>query len=391
MPLVFLHGVSTRDGNAYREGVRLQQALLGHATLRGLAEEPTITHPYWGAYGARPRWNNASIPDGAFESFGAADELAATVEESVSAWPAENALLETARKSLVTAVDLAWTLVPDSQASPEVAELGAKCVAYAEANPQPAWLGAVHNDQQFLTQLSIHVDEWDPREAATSDATEPGAWESFGIGDAWGRVREGMNRLVGLPGRTAGSAVVAATRARLHGHLSLFIGDIFVYLDERGESEAPGEVPQLVIKELEEADAARNARDPHLILIGHSMGGNILYDVLTHFRPSLSVDVLVTVGSQVAVFEELKLFRASDKEIPSRPGERVPRPGNVRHWINVFDRQDVLSYVAGNVFDGVQDFEYSTGASVVGAHSTYFRRPTFHRRLNEHLMKALRP
>ena len=64
---------------------------------------------------------------------------------------------------------------------------------------------------------------------------------------------------------------------------------------------------------------------------------------------------------------------------------------NIKHWINVFDKQDILSFVAANVFADVEDFEYSTGASALGAHTSYFKRPSFHKRLNERLREHLEP
>jgi pimeloyl-ACP methyl ester carboxylesterase len=247
----------------------------------------------------------------------------------------------------------------------------------------------VDNDQQFLTQLQLAVDRWGATEAV--GAAQPGEWESFGWSDVWATVREGAGRTVGLPARVAGSAVVAASRSKLHGHLARFMGDIFVYLDERGDRTHPGPIPQIVIDAVAAAIAARTHDDPHVVIVGHSMGGNIVYDVLTHYRPDLEIDVLVTVGSQVGMFEEFKIFHESDEAVPVRPGDRVAKPANIKQWINVFDKQDILSFVAGKVFSGVEDFEYSTGASALGAHTSYFKRPSFHKRLNERLRKHLSP
>jgi pimeloyl-ACP methyl ester carboxylesterase len=136
---------------------------------------------------------------------------------------------------------------------------------------------------------------------------------------------------------------------------------------------------------LEEASRRVSDDDPHLIVVAHSMGGNIVYDLLTHYRPDLRVDVLATVGSQVAFFEELKLFMESDPSVPSSGADRVPRPANVDRWINIFDRNDILSFTTSGVFDGVEDYEYSTGEGILLAHTTYFLRPSFHDRLGDRL------
>jgi hypothetical protein len=130
--------------------------------------------------------------------------------------------------------------------------------------------------------------------------------------------------------------------------------------------------------------------DPHLIVIGHSMGGNIMYDILSHFLPQLhpdtNVDLFVTVGSQVALFEELKLFAASDRSIPVNPQlDRVAKPSLVDRWLNVFDLNDVFAFTTEGVFGGTRDFHYSTGKGLLKAHSAYFILPSFHRRLAEQL------
>jgi len=388
MPLVFVHGVNVRDGDSYLDTVRNQHNLFARASLRGLVEHSTITHPYWGDLAADPKWHNACVPDGEYESFGAEDAVALTLEEAATAWPEENPILAIARRGLPDAVDVLWTLIPSREASPELAEMGARAVSYAESDPRPVWLQSVTNDQQFVTQLQINVNAWVPSSAGV--AAQIGAWESFGSTDVWASVREGAARLVGIPGRAAGSVVVAATRSKVHGHLARFMGDIFVYLNERGDHVHPGPIPRLMIDAIEAASDARTEDDPHVLLVCHSMGGNIVYDVLTHYRPDLEVDALVTVGSQVGMFEELKVFRESNVAVPRQGGDRVTKPTNVKHWLNVFDRQDILSFATSRIFAEVIDFEYSTGSSVLGAHTSYFKRPSFHKRLNERLTEALR-
>lgn len=391
MPLVLVHGVSTRMSAAYRAAVKKQEDLLVRLALRGLASDPWVSHPYWGDRGAHPAWQGASLPAGDFESFGADEQLEAMVAGLGPELDGPHPLLSLARSRFIEAIDLLWALIPADRSSTEVAELGAKTLAYAEANQRPDWLGQVDNDQQFLTRLAIEVDAWEPVPAGAAADAET-SWESFGLADAWDRVSEGARRLLASPLRGAGSVAVAALRSTLQSAMATFFGDVFVYLAQRDAADGTaGPIPALIIAALDEAAAARSATDPHLVVVGHSLGGDILYDVLTHYRPDLGVDVLVTVGSQVPFFEELKLFHASRSDIPSAQTPKVSRPPGVAHWLNIFDRQDILSYSGSAVFDGINDFEYSTGASAFGAHTTYFERPSFHRRLNERLNELLNP
>ncbi|RYP87301.1 hypothetical protein EKO23_06810 [Nocardioides guangzhouensis] len=366
-----------------------QRDMLAGLGLRGLASTPTILHPYWGGEGAKPAWGGASLPDGSYESFGAGDQVAALVEEVAPGLEGPNPLLTLARRDLIIAVDLLWVLVPPDRSNAEVAELGAKAGTYAEAKGRPGWLDEVTNDQQFLTRLAVEVDAWQPQATSPVAATE---WESFGVADVWDRVREGASRLVSTPSRVVGSAAVAAGRAKAQSAVALFLGDVLIYLDRRDDNAGrPGPITQVVIDAVDQALDAVTPADPHLVLMGHSMGGNILYDILTHYRPNLSVDALVTVGSQVPFFEELKLFQSSDASIPSPTIVKQALRSGIRHWLNIFDRQDILSFSGRAIFDRIEDLDYSTGASVLGAHTTYLERPSFHRRLNERLHAALVP
>ena len=61
------------------------------------------------------------------------------------------------------------------------------------------------------------------------------------------------------------------------------------------------------------------------------------------------------------------------------------RPKNINRWLNVLDGNDVFSFRAESVFDGVTDFRYDTGFGQIAAHGGYFERPSFYRRLAERL------
>jgi pimeloyl-ACP methyl ester carboxylesterase len=135
-----------------------------------------------------------------------------------------------------------------------------------------------------------------------------------------------------------------------------------------------------------EAANQRTASDP-LVIIAHSMGGIIAYDILSNFAPNVTADVLCTVGSQVGLFEEMKLFVRSDNAVTQSSGRKVAKPANITNWINVFDYNDVLSYRLEPVFDEVIDYLYPSG-SLLHAHGAYFSEPTFYRRLADRVREA---
>jgi hypothetical protein len=50
-----------------------------------------------------------------------------------------------------------------------------------------------------------------------------------------------------------------------------------------------------------------------------------------HMPQKIGVDLLLTVGSQVGLFEELKPFKNSNRAV--RASAVVPKPANVGRWI----------------------------------------------------------
>jgi pimeloyl-ACP methyl ester carboxylesterase len=157
-----------------------------------------------------------------------------------------------------------------------------------------------------------------------------------------------------------------------------FLGDVLVYFHQQHSAAAP--IREIVASAIRDAQRRTESADP-LVVVAHSMGGSIAYDLLTHELADAPIALLVTAGTQVGLFEELGLFRGNEPAT-SRPGERrkTPRPANIARWINVFDYSDLLGFLVGPVIDGVDDFAYRTG-SLIRAHSHYFLQPSFHHRL----------
>ena len=132
------------------------------------------------------------------------------------------------------------------------------------------------------------------------------------------------------------------------------------------------------------------------MVLSHSMGGQIVYDIVTHFLPNLKshekykdiyIDFWCASASQVGFFEELKLFLASDEKYSAKSGQRVPRPDKqyLGYWWNVWDYNDFISYSAKDIFDEVEDGVYNTGMFLMDAHGGYLVRPSFFRQFAEKL------
>jgi hypothetical protein len=104
-----------------------------------------------------------------------------------------------------------------------------------------------------------------------------------------------------------------------------------------------------------------------VVAVGHSLGGIILVDLLTQEQAPV-VDRLITVGSQSP------LFFAIDALDRHRPGQQVPLP--FTPWLNIYNRNDLLSFLATGVFpgvDGIADVEVDAGVPFPESHSAYWQ------------------
>ena len=98
-------------------------------------------------------------------------------------------------------------------------------------------------------------------------------------------------------------------------------------------------------------------------LLAHSLGGIACFDLLAMPDPP-PVARLITVGSQSPFFYELGALTSL------KPPQRLPQ--GFPPWLNVFDRNDFLSYFAGRLFEEAKDMEVDSGQPFPDSHSAYF-------------------
>lgn len=294
---------------------------------------------------------------------------------SDSAISTGGSLLDNARRDLAEVVDVlygaAMVATATEQQNREIARSYLVVSKYAENNPAPAWL-ADATETNFVDQLFFHA----------SSSQE----EAFGASGILDSLREGFSRILNVLPSVGTSAGVIFARKQLNAGVTCFAGDAFTYLARRGSKDSPGDIVHTVLTALHEAAAKKCSKDDKLIVIAHSFGGEIVYDIVSHFDTKLEIDWLVSVGSQIGLFEELKLYIASSATVPPDPPVgRIAKPASVKKWLNIFDLNDVLSYRVEPVFEGASDFRYDTGYGAFGAHSGYFMRPSFYRCLANRL------
>ncbi|NTU84442.1 MAG: hypothetical protein HGA45_34615, partial [Chloroflexales bacterium] len=213
--------------------------------------------------------------------------------------------------------------------------------------------------------------------------------------DGADRWRELRRRGLWMPTHLASKAVARA-RHMMSAEVVEFLGDALVYFAARGTAAQPGPIVRRVLAGLEAAHEAQAARGGEpLVVFSHSMGGQIVYDLMTHFLPArqsapeLHIDFWAAASSQVGLFEELKLFAASDAA--HGPGAPAPAPDRryLGHWWNVWDPDDFLSFSVRDIIAGADDGPYKSGLGAGMAHFGILRQPSFYQLFGEHLRAVL--
>lgn len=406
MPLVFVHGVSVRFEDPSNDPlVKARTALFRKFALRTLVTDPAkslVLNPYWGKEAAKFPWNHAGLPSESYEVFGSDDAMSSALmnvsPDAVS--DPDTVLCRISQTSFEAAVDALWKLAAvdlEDELIGEFANTAFEIAAYVEANPNPSWVESASDDNAWLTMLMSETRSWTQEHEVVGNAS-PGqvhtTLETFGSGafsdklqavvasirDSAVRLGDELRRF-GTRARGPLDSIFMKMRAPMHRGLATFLGDVFVYFRQREQHRRP--IVDVITADLSLAAANKRQTGEPLIVVAHSMGGIIMYDLLTSSLSNLEIDVLVTVGSQIAVIEELKLFDSSDPAIPRASQRKVPKPKNVSRWLNVFDTTDILGFAASGVFEGVNDYAFSTGHA--WAHGGYFVEPMFHRRLGVRL------
>ncbi|MDJ0569626.1 MAG: hypothetical protein QNJ53_11325 [Pleurocapsa sp. MO_192.B19] len=103
-----------------------------------------------------------------------------------------------------------------------------------------------------------------------------------------------------------------------------------------------------------------------IIVVAHSLGGIICVDLLLEKEPP-QIDLLVTVGSQAPVLFELNALVGMEYDPNAKLPEEFPK------WLNIYDRNDFLSYIGEKIFPGrITDFEVDSQQSFPQSHGAYW-------------------
>jgi len=426
MPIIYVHGVSIREDSYWPP----LESLLRQTVAPIIASDPKnvkIVHCYWGDLGARLRWAGASRPETPMDKI-AKQALAPIEWQPGLIAPKAQRMLGKLKAGSREKFVAASSALKERRAKlqgleirrlseltkEKLSELAFRSIAEnTEINTQEQAALAeavdeVAHDQSFLQKLSKcktindELQLFDDLVKARYEQLE----DKYGLSrlkqsKMWNHsftksLTEGLSSSVDSPGFMLTRAAVEI-RKSLNDFVATFLGDVMIYLKHRGTHEKPGPIPRRLLDTL--LDARKNQLERNgepLIVLSHSMGGQLMYDALTHFIPKcdkykdIRVDFWCATASQVGFFEELKLFLESDDLYSGETSKAVPYPSK-RHlgfWWNVWDHNDFVSYSAKSIIDEVDDSAYSSGMFLVNAHGGYLVRPSFFRELAKRVKKA---
>lgn len=416
MPILYVHGVNTRS----RDGFFVLKPYLQRYVAAAISSDPDavqIDDVYWGDVAAQFAWDGASRPRSRLLGQGAAGDVPDALESALTAHAHAEALKRLPRPATAApatggliaggappgpAARLRLRDLPPDQLSDLVAAIVEKSIADPAQRAQLAIAAdEVAHDARASTELARAATPEEELRVLLNHVRRRVEAEAGLLGQgvpAWltpltDRLGETLERAKDLPAYSV-SMVAAELRPWLNEFLSVFIGDVFAYLTKRGDASAPGEIPQRFLTKFRVAQENKERRGGEpLVVLSHSMGGQIVYDAVSHFLPcdpqyeNQRIDFWCATASQVGMFEEMKLFLAHDAAY--RSGNPVPFPhANLGIWWNVWDHNDFLSFTGADIFNGVADEPYDSGMALTNAHSGYLQRPSFYRRFAEKLKTA---
>jgi len=402
MSIIYIHGVKVRSPD---HGVAL-----GKPFARWLAPKLAIDSGavdyipiYWGDLAARFRWNLASRPKTAILRAGGADAFAGlgSLREAAARTP-----LDASTPGMPTAgpvigrppapasspaaplasvprdrradfiADLYLTLHPRSKRDEDpIAENPLVApIANTAAEVAGQWDAIVATEPSEDARAARLLQEVEKR-LTGSEAIAMGGFAGWMTAAG-----EALRRATVWPG-DAVSTVFAELRPVVNEFVAYFIGDVLAYVNERDAAGAAGAVPQRVLEALRRAHKRKQDTGEKILVITHSMGGQLLYDALTFYAPHdpalrhLAVDHWISCGAQVSLFAELCLFKGQPVDIASP--RKLTRPAAVHAWTNFYDPNDLVGFIMAPVFEGVADKQYNTGYGLAFAHTGYLGRPSF--------------
>ena len=184
-------------------------------------------------------------------------------------------------------------------------------------------------------------------------------------------VQKGLPLALTYPFWATVTMLVSHMRSNIMQVATSYVGDVMMYLARAAA------LRQFVHNTV--IEACRQRPDEPLVIIAHSLGGVIAYDYAADpaFADRPPIDLLVTIGSQVALFAEYGLVQGAVTPAELGPSAHRPiykEPHLCDRWLNVYDPADFLSFPIGRMFLRAAEGDRicSAGKPFPASHSAYW-------------------
>jgi len=365
MPTIVIHGIGNHDPAVFRAFFYHVRDQLRASVEQGRSytlPEAAFIPVYWGSWGPDAWYQGLSLMTHSTPSFGASFEgmrLAAGVQAKSLAEPIVfDAGLEALQIVLSTPGPLHEVL--------DDLRIGEDELIHAVKQTRGMPNRSAIVVKRLLVRAYLRRDKTAQRLDEHADA--PAALEALLalILDQPQVQAKGLSSAAAYPFLVTITALARHLRGSIMQVATSFIGDVMLYL-ARG-----AEVRDLVHKTI--VQACHQRPNEPLVVIGHSLGGVIAYEYATDpaFANRPPIDLLVTVGAQVALFAEYGLFQAAGSTLAGR--RRYPARGSYDRWLNFYDPDDFLSFPIAGVFPHAADGDRpcAAGKPFPASHGAYW-------------------
>ncbi len=125
--------------------------------------------------------------------------------------------------------------------------------------------------------------------------------------------------------------------------LRKYFSDLDVYYKEENETEDSEEYRKKELIKQRLADVLEKHKNDEILLIAHSMGSIIAFDVLSFFAPESKVHTFITIGSPLGLPLVVSKIASQYKKNTSGQKEMVTPPGVYGNWLNFSDILDKIT------------------------------------------------
>jgi len=184
-------------------------------------------------------------------------------------------------------------------------------------------------------------------------------------------IQKGLPLALTYPFWATVTMLVSHLRSNIMQIATSYVGDVMMYLARAAA------LRQFIHNTV--IDACRQRPGEPLVIIAHSLGGVIAYDYAADpaFADRPPIELLVTIGSQVALFAEYGLVQGATTPVEFGPRTHHPiykEPHLCDRWLNFYDPADFLSFPIGRMFLGAAEGDQicTSGKPFPASHNAYW-------------------